>query len=139
MVDKMKLGFLVATILTLTACGDTNQKTSNESSALIPSEVEVAMTETISTSIVLREEGKVLSAISKDVKSEEGQNLLEVMKENYDITVQDGLISAIESYEQNAKEGKYWGYTINGEGATIRASDYVLEDQDVIVWNLDDS
>jgi major membrane immunogen (membrane-anchored lipoprotein) len=138
MIDKMKLGFLLATVLTLTACGDTSQTALNESSALVPNEVEVAMTETISTSIVLQEEGKVLSAISKDVKSEEGQNLLEVMKENYDVTVQDGLISAIESYEQNNKEGKYWMYTINGEEATIRAGDYILEDQDVIVWNLDD-
>lgn len=138
MIDKMKLGFLVATILTLAACGDTNQMASNESSALVPSEVEVAMTGTISTSIVLQEEGKVLSAISKDVKSEEGENLLEVMKENYDITVQDGFISAIENYEQNAKEEKYWGYTVNGEEVTIEASDYILEDQDVIVWNLDE-
>lgn len=138
MIDKMKLGFLVATILTLAACGDTNQMALNESSALVPSEVEVAMTGTISTSIVLQEEGKVLSAISKDVKSEEGENLLEVMKENYDITVQDGFISAIENYEQNAKEEKYWGYTVNGEEVTIEASDYILEDQDVIVWNLDE-
>lgn len=138
MIDKMKLVFLVATILTLAACGDTNQMASNESSALVPSEVEVAMTGTISTSIVLQEEGKVLSAISKDVKSEEGENLLEVMKENYDITVQDGFISAIENYEQNAKEEKYWGYTVNGEEVTIEASDYILEDQDVIVWNLDE-
>lgn len=138
MVAKIILSFLVTSILTLAACGDTNQIASDESSALVPSKVEVAMTETISISIVLQEEGKFLSAISKDVKSEEGQNLLEVMKENYDLTVEDGRIFAIENYEQNAKEKKYWRYTINGKEATKRASDYILKNQDVIVWNLGD-
>lgn len=138
MVAKIILSFLVTSILTLAACGDTNQIASDESSALVPSEVEVAMTETISISIVLQEEGKVLSAISKDVKSEEGQNLLEVMKENYDLTVEDGRIFAIENYKQNTKEKKDWRYTINGKEATKRASDYILKNQDVIVWNLGD-
>lgn len=133
----MKLGFLLATVLTLTACGDTNQTAVNESSAIVSSEVEGATTETFSTSIVIQEEGKVLSNISKELKFEEGQNLLEVMKENYDVTDKDGFISVIEGYEQDEKEGKYWLYTINGEQATVGAADYALEDQDVIEWNLD--
>ncbi|SEK43073.1 protein of unknown function [Carnobacterium iners] len=137
MKDKMKLGLLLATLLTLTACGDSTQTALNESSALVPSEVKVAMTESISASIVLQEEGKVLTAISKDVKTQEGQNLLEIMEENYNLTAKDGFIFAIEGYEQNQKEGKYWLYTINGQEATVGAADYIVEDQDVIVWNLD--
>lgn len=134
---KIKLGFIFITLLALTACADTNQTAVNESSALVPSEVEVAATKTISTSIVLQEEEKVLSNSSKELKVEEGQNLLEVMEENYEIIAKDGFISAIEGYEQNKKEGKYWLYTINGEQATVGASDYIVEDQDIIVWNLD--
>ncbi len=134
---KVKIGFLLTLVLTLTACSDTNQTTVNESSELVPSEVEVAKTEQYSTSIVIQEEGKVLSNISKEIKVEEGQNLLEIMKENYEVTAKDGFISVIEGYEQNEKEGKYWLYTINGEQATVGAADYELEDKDVIVWNLD--
>ncbi|MEG0268385.1 MAG: DUF4430 domain-containing protein [Carnobacterium sp.] len=134
---KMKLGFLLATVLTLTACGETNQTAVNESSAIVSSEVEGTTTETLSTSIVIQEEGKVLSNFSKELKFEEGQNLLEVMKENYDVTDKDGFISDIEGYEQDEKEGKYWLYTINGEQATVGAADYELEDQDIIEWNLD--
>ncbi len=134
---KVKIGFLLALVLTLTACSDTNQTTVNESSELVPSEVEVAKTEQYSTSIVIQEEGKVLSNISKEIKVEEGQNLLEIMKENYEVTAKDGFISVIEGYEQDEKEGKYWLYTINGEQATVGAADYELEDKDVIVWNLD--
>ena len=134
---KVKIGFLLALVLTLTACSDTNQTTVNESSELVPSEVEVAKTEQYSTSIVIQEEGKVLSNISKEIKVEEGQNLLEIMKENYEVTAKDGFISVIEGYEQDEKEGKYWLYTINGEKATVGAADYELEDKDVIVWNLD--
>ena len=134
---KVKIGFLLALVLTLTACSDTNQTTVNESSELVPSEVEVAKTEEYSTSIVIQEEGKVLSNISKEIKVEEGQNLLEIMKENYEVTAKDGFISVIEGYEQDEKEGKYWLYTINGEQATVGAADYELEDKDVIVWNLD--
>lgn len=133
----MKLGFLLATVLTLTACGETNQTAVNESSAIVSSEVEGTTTETLSTSIVIQEEGKVLSNFSKELKFEEGQNLLEVMKENYDVTDKDGFISDIEGYEQDEKEGKYWLYTINGEQATVGAADYELEDQDIIEWNLD--
>lgn len=134
---RVKIGFLLAIVLTLTACTDTNQTTVNESSELVPSEVEVAATEQYSTSIVIQEEGKVLSNISKEIKVEEGQNLLEIMKENYEVTAKDGFISVIEGYEQDEKEGKYWLYTINGEQATVGAADYELEDKDVIVWNLD--
>lgn len=134
---KVKIGFLLTLVLTLTACSDTNQTTVNESSELVPSEVEVAKTEQYSTSIVIQEEGKVLSNISKEIKVEEGQNLLEIMKENYEVTAKDGFISVIEGYEQDEKEGKYWLYTINGEQATVGAADYELEDKDVIVWNLD--
>ncbi|MGB3160305.1 MAG: DUF4430 domain-containing protein [Carnobacterium sp.] len=137
MINKMKITFIAFTALTLAACGTINQMTVEESSALVPSEVKVATTETITTSIIIQEEGKVLTNSSKELKSEEGQNLLEVMKENYDITAKDGFISAIDKYEQNEKEGKYWLYTINGKEATVGAADYVLEDEDVIVWNLD--
>lgn len=97
----MKLGFLLTIILTLTACGDVNQTAVDESSALVPSEIEVAKTEILSTSIVVQEEGKVLSNITKEVKVEEGQNLLEVMERNYDVVDKNDAISAIEEYEQN--------------------------------------
>jgi hypothetical protein len=137
MKNKIKLGLVLVMFLIVTACGDRNQIALNESSALVPSEIEVAMTETISASIVLQEEGKVLTTISKDVTSQEGQNLLEIMEENYDLIAKDGFISVIEGHEQNEKEGKYWLYTINGQEATVGAADYIIEDQDVIVWNLD--
>ncbi|WP_414838796.1 DUF4430 domain-containing protein [Carnobacterium sp. TMP28] len=137
MKNKIRLGLVLVMLLIVTACGDRNQTALNESSALVPSQIEVAMTETISASIVLQEEGKVLTTISKDVTAQEGQNLLEIMEENYDLTAKDGFISVIEGYEQNEKEGKYWLYTINGQEATVGAADYIMEDQDVIVWNLD--
>lgn len=136
---KLKLGLVVAASLALVACGDTNQTAVNESHSDASSEMTVTSSaaETVSVSINVQEEGEDLPDANKEIKVESGETLLEAMEKTYDINGKEGFISAIEGHEQDDKAGKYWLYTINGEQAMVGAADYILEDGDTIVWNLD--
>lgn len=136
---KLKLGIIIAASLALVACSDTSQAPVNESSSVASSEMTASSSaaETVSVSIQLQEEGENLPDTNKEIKAESGETLLEAMEKTYDITEKDGFISAIEGHEQDDKAGKYWLYTVNGEQAAVGAAEYVLEDGDTIVWNLD--
>lgn len=136
---KLKLGIIIATSLGLVACSETSQAPTNENSSAVSSEMAFnsSVTETVSISIQIQEEGEDLPGANKEIKAESGETLLEVMKKTYDITEKDGFVSAIEGHEQDDKAGKYWLYTVNGEQGAVGAAEYVLEDGDTIVWNLD--
>ncbi|ALV21750.1 DUF4430 domain-containing protein [Carnobacterium antarcticum] len=136
---KLKLGLVVAASLALVACSDTNQPAGNESSSVASSEMTATSSavETVAVSINVQEAGEDLPDANKEIKAEAGETLLEAMEKNYDITEKEGFISAVEGHEQDDKAGKYWLYTVNGEQAAVGAADYILEDGDTIVWNLD--
>lgn len=136
---KLKLGLVIAASLALVACSDTNQPAGNESSSVASSEMTATSpaVETVAVSINVQEAGEDLPDANKEIKAEAGETLLEAMEKNYDITEKEGFISAVEGHEQDDKAGKYWLYTVNGEQAAVGAADYILEDGDTIVWNLD--
>lgn len=84
---------------------------------------------------VTTENGK--SQVAKEkVKVEDGKNLYDVMKENFTIEDDKGMITSINNKKQNKSENKYWMFDINKEPAMKGVKDIQLKDGDVITWDL---
>ena len=71
---------------------------------------------------------------------QEGDTLLEVMEDNFAIETADSdygaFITSIEDYAQDDSQNLYWLFDVNGEMATVGASEYILEEDDKIDWYL---
>lgn len=79
------------------------------------------------------------SKINKTVELSEDTSLLNAMREQYDVKDEEGYITSIEGYEQTQEKNAYWLYEINDEFAQVGAAEYILEDGDVISWELETS
>lgn len=72
----------------------------------------------------------------EEVIIKEGAILLDILKENFDIEEEGGLISSIEGIEQDEDQGKYWFYSVNGEEAPVGAGEYELSVGDKVNFDL---
>lgn len=133
MFKSLKLILLVSSAALVTACGNNNQET--ESAAVDSSEISSSET-AIAVSFTFEEDNKEIADLAQEIEVEEGQTVLEDLKNNYEVVEEGGLVSSIESYEQDEKESKYWLYTVNDEQPNVGAADYVLEDGDKVTWGL---
>lgn len=133
MFKSLKLVLLLSSAVLVTACGSNNEET--ESASVTSSEVSSVET-AISVSFIFEEDGQEIKDLAKSFDVQEGQTVLEALKENYEVIEEGGLVSSIEGNEQVAKESKYWLYTVNDEQPTVGAADYVLEDGDEVKWGL---
>ncbi|MER2181774.1 MAG: DUF4430 domain-containing protein, partial [Desemzia incerta] len=107
-----------------------------ESTAATSSTQASSVEATVAVSFSFEEDGKEMTDLAKEVDVQEGQNVLDVLKENYEVVEEGGLVSSIEGYEQVEKESKYWLYSVNDEQPTVGASDYILEEGDEVKWSL---
>lgn len=133
MFKSFKLMLLVSSAVLVTACGSNNQET--ESSSAISSEVSSVET-AIAVSFTFEEDDKEIADLAQEFDIEEGQTVLEALKENFEVVEEGGLVSSIEGHEQDETESKYWLYSVNDEQPTVGAADYVLEDGDEVKWSL---
>lgn len=133
MVHSIKLILLVSSALLVTACGSSSQEADSTSTISTESSAIEAM---ISVSFSFEEDGQGFTDLAKDVEVQEGQSVLEALKENYEVVEEGGLVSSIEGHEQIEKESKYWLYTVNDEQPTVGANDYILEEGDEVKWSL---
>lgn len=133
MVKSFKLMLLVSSAVLVTACGSNNQET--ESSSATSSEVSSVET-AITVSFTFEEDDKEIADLAQEIDIEEGQTVLEALKENFEVVEEGGLVSSIEGHEQDETESKYWLYTVNDEQPTVGAADYVLKDGDEVKWSL---
>ncbi|MFL2100633.1 DUF4430 domain-containing protein [Desemzia sp. FAM 24101] len=133
MVKSFKLMLLVSSAVLVTACGSNNQET--ESSSATSSEVSSVET-AITVSFTFEEDDKEIADLAQEFDIEEGQTVLEALKENFKVVEEGGLVSSIEEHEQDETESKYWLYTVNDEQPTVGAADYVLKDGDEVKWSL---
>lgn len=134
MVNSFKLILLVSSAFLVTACGSSNQEA--ESTAATSSTQASSVEATVAVSFSFEEDGKEMTDLAKEVDVQEGQNVLDALKENYEVVEEGGLVSSIEGYEQVEKESKYWLYSVNDEQPTVGASDYILEEGDEVKWSL---
>ncbi|MBL1228511.1 DUF4430 domain-containing protein [Enterococcus sp. BWB1-3] len=70
----------------------------------------------------------------REVSFKEGSDLMMVLKANYEVAEDSGMIQAIDGIEQNADEGCYWTYTINEEMVNTGANETILKDGDKVVF-----
>lgn len=126
---KKALHMLSALLLAagiLAGCGTAEEPKQQNQQAEQKTEQQVTVT--------LTEDGKEIS--SKEVSFEEGDSLMDVMKENFDVEDDGGMITSIDGHSQDKGENKYWLYTVNGEMAQVGAADLKLSEGDEIAFNL---
>lgn len=118
---------LVMSLALLVGCGTNNSGT--DATTETTSAVETA--QAFEVSVTLFNEEEEVSKKTLAVKAE--TNLMTALQDNFQIIEDNGMITAIEGIEQDADEGFYWTYTINGEMVNTGANDTILEADDEIV------
>jgi hypothetical protein len=93
--------------------------------------------DTIQVEISVIAEGEEIESSPKTLELDKGDNLLEVMKNNFEIEETDTFIQSIDGYEQKAEDGMYWLFDINGEMAPAGANEIELQEGDFVEWKLE--
>lgn len=131
-----KFWMLLAVGFVLTGCADTQGAgNNNDSSSEVTSSQEKA--EVVHVTISVSVDGEAIDDGTQELELEEGTNLLEAMKEHYEIEETDTFITAINGHSQDTDAGKYWLFDLNGEMAPTGANDTVLQEGDVVEWKLE--
>ncbi|WP_207940077.1 hypothetical protein DOK78_002463 [Enterococcus sp. DIV2402] len=86
----------------------------------------------ISLTISLIKEDEVID--EKEITVAEGSNLMDAVKENFEIKEDNGMITSIEGIEQDTKESYFWTYTINDEMIMTGANETELHEGDKVVF-----
>lgn len=105
-----------------------------------------AQTDTQSKEQVVEQEETVVITISKDegeevittkeIPIQEGDLLMDVMKEHFTIEEENGFITSIEGIAPAEDEKKAWMYFVNGEMAMVGAAEYELSAGDEVTFDL---
>lgn len=74
---------------------------------------------------------------AKTVEFEEGQSLMDVLKENYEVDETDGFINGVDELVANSEEQQFISIEVNGELAVVGANELILEDGDEISLSLE--
>ncbi|MGO2099780.1 DUF4430 domain-containing protein [Vagococcus salmoninarum] len=118
---------LVMSLALLVGCGTNN--TGTDATTDTTSAVETAQDFEVSVTVFNEEE----EVSQKTLTVEADTNLMTALQDNFEIIEDNGMITAIDGIEQDADEGFYWTYTINGEMVNTGANDTILEADDEIV------
>lgn len=131
-----KVWMLLAVGFVLTGCADTQgAANTTESSAAVSSAQEKA--EVIHVTVSVSVDGESIEQGTQELELEKDTNLLDAMKEHYEIEETDTFITSINGYSQDTEAGKYWLFDLNGEMAPAGANDTVLQEGDVVEWKLE--
>lgn len=142
--NLQKFALLLLSGAILTACGtETEEEPLEDELEDQTSEVdgeEVEDTEdskeiTFDVDIVV--DNEALADLSKEIVAEEGEYLLDIMEEEYDMNAEDGFVQAIEGHEQDEDKELYWMYYINDEMGEVGAGEYEPQEADHIEWKLE--
>ncbi|HEM4919624.1 TPA: DUF4430 domain-containing protein, partial [Streptococcus suis] len=105
---KISIMLTVIFSLFLAACTNTNEKQSN-------SAIEVTL------QITTKDKEN-----RQEVTAEEGDSIMDVLKEHHDIVEDNGLITEIDGVSQDASTNTYWMYKVNGQMADKGAKDLTV-------------
>lgn len=124
--------FLAALVSLLAFSGCTDKSVeSTDSSTKVSSSQKAESTATIT----LLDGEKELS--KKEITFDKGENLYNVLKKNYAVEDDDGMITSIDGHAQDAKQNKYWVFTKNDEQVNVGAKDVELKEGDRVVFKLE--
>lgn len=74
---------------------------------------------------------------SKEISASKDKNLLEIMKKNFDIKVDNRKIVSINGIEQDEKAQLYWIVTVNGEELNVDLDQIYLNQGDTVEFHLE--
>lgn len=74
---------------------------------------------------------------SKEISTSKDKNLLEIMKKNFDIKVDNRKIVSIDGIEQDEKDQLYWIVTVNGEELNVDLDQIYLNQGDTVEFHLE--
>lgn len=114
-----KTGFLALVAMLLVACSQGTKQTQTPSVPKSDHHVRLVVKEDTNT-------------VDEKVSFEEGDTVLEVLKDNYEVKEKDGFITAIDGIEQDTKANKYWLFKVNGKMADKGADQITVKDGDII-------
>ena len=89
---------------------------------------------TAEISFVNNTDEKSADLADKTVTIEEGTTLMSIMKANFDLVEDQGMITSIDGLAQDESNGYYWTYTINDEMINTGANDTFLGENDKVVF-----
>ncbi|HEL2203082.1 TPA: DUF4430 domain-containing protein [Streptococcus suis] len=72
-----------------------------------------------------------------EVTAEEGDSVMDVLKEHHDIVEDNGLITEIDGVSQDTSTNTYWMYKVNGQMADKGAKDLTVANGDEIEFYLE--
>lgn len=115
---------LLMSLFTISACKTSKPKIETKESQTIQVSKEKA-------NISVFQEKKEVT--SKEVTFEAGQNLMAILKANFTVKDEKGMISEVEGIAQDKTKGYYWTYKINGKMVETGAKDTLLKNDDKVV------
>ncbi len=65
-----------------------------------------------------------------------GDDLLTILKQNFEVEEDDGFITSLEGHSQDEKNQTYWMFTVDGKSATTGAKEIELNDGQSVIFNL---
>ncbi len=72
----------------------------------------------------------------EEISIESGENLLELMQNNFYTEQVNGQITSIERQKANEKENLLWVITVNDEPLTVMPAEYKVQSGDKIIFDL---
>lgn len=126
---KKIVSWMLVVMLTvaMTGCGQ------KQAEAPPPTATEV---KTISTIFQFTENSQAIADLDQKIEAEAGVTVMAVLKAHYTVEEQDGFVTAINGHNQDKSANKYWMFKVNGTMAEKGAADIVLNDGDVVLWEL---
>jgi uncharacterized protein YcfL len=126
----MKKSFVIVVVfismLGFVGCTSTPETNNTTTSISQSKENEISLT------ISLIKEDEAID--EKEITVAEGSNLMDAVKENFEIKEDNGMITSIEGIEQDTKESYFWTYTINDEMIMTGANETELHEGDKVVF-----
>lgn len=129
---------LFAASATLAACSQETPQDGSAERLLDSSSAVTSQTaeETVAVTIRVSVEGEEVEGGNLSTEVAEGTLLLDLMKDEFEVEETETFITSINGHVQDEEAGKYWMFDVNGEMGMVGASQYEVQEGDLIEWNL---
>jgi hypothetical protein len=126
---------MLAAVLLFVGCGadDNNEEGAVSTNDTEQNEDNEAAEDTVLITISIDEGSEYVD--EKEIPVEEGDILMDVMKQNFYVEEEGGFITSIERVSAEDDEDKGWIFFINGETAMIGAEEYELSPGEEITFD----
>lgn len=128
------LGILL--LMVMGACANTAEEPKKEISNSEQAAENKETAEETKATVALTKNNMEEEVDSKEVAIKEGQTLMDVMKENFEVEEAGGFINGIDGIKASESEKTYWHLVVNGEDAMTGANEIELKDGDKIEFDL---